>query len=232
MQLSKVTFTGLDDHTDLSQVDEFCHDNPLAEIGVLYSPSWVGTGRYPSVAKIYEFVEKYPHVPKALHICGAGFMEFMDATPHGWMLATKFDRVQLNMNWDKRKGKTPLGGFVEAVRALKRPVIVQYTRGNKELVDAIAPSENVQALFDGSGGRGKLPDFWPAPLPGRACGYAGGLAPGNIFSELQRIDKAAGDAAVWVDMESGVRTDDKFDLEKCRNVMFDVVTWLMKDVGK
>jgi phosphoribosylanthranilate isomerase len=47
-------------------------------------------------------------------------------------------------------------------------------------------------------------------------GYAGGLGPDNLAHEIPRIAKAAGDARVWLDMESGVRSnnDKQFDLDK------------------
>ena len=52
-------------------------------------------------------------------------------------------------------------------------------------------------------------------------GYAGGLGPDNIESELQRIAAAAGDAPFWIDMETRVRSDndEQFDLNKVRRCL-------------
>ena len=70
-----------------------------------------------------------------------------------------------------------------------------------------------------AGFRGIAPDHWPPPLAGHFCGYAGGLNPDNIDRHLDLMRDAAGDELVWIDMESGIRTNDNFDLSKCRRVL-------------
>lgn len=75
----------------------------------------------------------------------------------------------------------------------------------------------VQMLFDRSGGTGKVPDTWPRhPGGGVQVGYAGGINPDNV---LDVIDAIGPDGPYWIDMESGVRTDDWFDLDKCEAVL-------------
>jgi phosphoribosylanthranilate isomerase len=70
--------------------------------------------------------------------------------------------------------------------------------------------DTVDWLFDRSGG------LWP-PHPGgdRLVGYAGGIGPDNVADVLEQIGATG---PYWIDMESGVRTDDRFDLGKCRRV--------------
>ena len=50
-------------------------------------------------------------------------------------------------------------------------------------------------------------------------GYAGGLNPDNIEETLEKLfnDENVGD--FWVDMETGCRTDEKFDLGKVVKVL-------------
>jgi hypothetical protein len=54
------------------------------------------------------------------------------------------------------------------------------------------------------------------------CGYAGGSTPDNGHAELRRIEEACrhsnrgGDVAIWIDMESGLRSDNRFDMSKVR----------------
>lgn len=56
---------------------------------------------------------------------------------------------------------------------------------------------------------------WPSPFPNRTCGYAGGLGPDNLETELPRIIGAARKHPFWIDMESSLRgLDDCFDLGK------------------
>jgi phosphoribosylanthranilate isomerase len=74
-------------------------------------------------------------------------------------------------------------------------------------------------LFDESAGRGISPDSWDAPLPGHFCGYAGGMNPDNVEANIKMIEKVAAGHTTWIDMESGVRTNDRFDLGKMRKVL-------------
>lgn len=67
----------------------------------------------------------------------------------------------------------------------------------------------LNALIDGSHGAGVLPGSWPAPPVGSCwTGYAGGLSPENIDEQLQGIlnASAAEDTAIWIDMETHLRS--------------------------
>ena len=96
--------------------------------------------------------------------------------------------------------------------------IIQYTDRRAGLLPALAGLPNHAILFDASAGRGVAPEGWPAPLPGHFCGYAGGINPDNVAGHIDKI-AAAGAQDTWIDMESGVRTDDRFDLDKVRRVL-------------
>jgi hypothetical protein len=55
------------------------------------------------------------------------------------------------------------------------------------------------------------------------CGYADGLNPDNIGVALPAIAACVPEGQpYWIDMESGVRTDDRFDLDKCELVLMQV----------
>ena len=78
---------------------------------------------------------------------------------------------------------------------------------------------NAVALFDHSGGKGRVPRHWtPIPHQEVFTGYAGGLGPDNLADELKRIHDAVGEATIWIDLETKVRSDDDkvFDLDKVR----------------
>jgi len=53
------------------------------------------------------------------------------------------------------------------------------------------------------------------------CGYAGGLGPDSLASQLPLIAEAAGDARIWIDMERRVRSEDdsQFMLDKVRKCL-------------
>jgi phosphoribosylanthranilate isomerase len=44
------------------------------------------------------------------------------------------------------------------------------------------------------------------------CGYAGGLSPDNVESQIKLIRKVA--SHFWIDAETGLRTNGEFDLTK------------------
>ncbi|MFZ6776852.1 hypothetical protein ACO0LD_08450 [Undibacterium sp. Ji83W] len=73
-------------------------------------------------------------------------------------------------------------------------------------------------LYDVSFGNGVKPATWP-PLQHAHpfCGFSGGIGPASIKDVLQVL-AIAPDTPYWLDMESSVRTDNQFDLSKCRRV--------------
>jgi hypothetical protein len=76
----------------------------------------------------------------------------------------------------------------------------------------------VSVLFDASGGKGVSPKTWPSVPAALGCGFAGGLGPDNLARELRRLEGIVGDRAVWIDMQSRVRSEDGavLDLAKVR----------------
>jgi hypothetical protein len=77
----------------------------------------------------------------------------------------------------------------------------------------------VDWLFDTSFGAGLAPASWPAlpRTPRPFCGYAGGIGPSNVAEVVRKIDAMPGQR-YWIDMESGVRTGGRMDLDKCESV--------------
>lgn len=107
--------------------------------------------------------------------------------------------------------------------------ITQHNEANKSITNQFGQFDghmisNHQVLFDGSGGLGKSPETWTAPLLDKLCGYAGGLGPNNLMTELDKIKNQVQECGglidfhTWIDMESKIRTDDKFDLAKVVDV--------------
>lgn len=69
---------------------------------------------------------------------------------------------------------------------------------------------------------GIAPSAWPKYDDVQWIGYAGGLGPHNLAEQMPRIAEAAGNSHYWVDMETWVRTDGKFDLALVRECI-DIV---------
>lgn len=219
MSLTRVTITGADDDVAVSDLIDLSREFLFVEWGVLVSPKRWGTARYPSRLWIHELAVAWRRadVPVALslHLCGAfarGWMAGDDSRIKTDVGAAGFKRYQINgfttscastMAW------TPLG--VDAVLQVRAEDELQ------EAARVAAAMPRASLLFDPSGGRGIEPFRWPTPPFGARMGYAGGINAENVEQVLADIGPVDGD--FWIDMESGVRTDDRFDLKKVRAVL-------------
>ena len=211
------TLTGVDDATPLDRLVCLSREFPFLEIGVLYSESQAGTGRYPSKERIRALAEAADGPAKmALHVCGRAVADLIVGKGEVSTIANAFPRIQINFIYTNHD--------IAAVRRLflarcTQTLITQHNEANRDLWKLLAEHHNHAVLFDASGGRGIAAAEWPALLPETICGYAGGLGPDTLADELPRIESAAGGARHWIDMEGKLRADDAFDLEKCRRVL-------------
>lgn len=209
--LLSVTFTGVDETTSFSDLARLSATCPAIEWGVLYSHQRAGKeGRYPSLAWIQALQTQWdPRWRRALHLCGSAAHDWIAGDPTMRELAKLFDRVQLNVVGDR----TDQAALRQALEAGAHPaVITQHHAANQGLTDALSGCPQHAVLFDGSGGRGRLPEQWPTPVPGKAVGYAGGLGPATIAQQAQIIGQRVAGHAHWLDMEQALRdAQDRFD---------------------
>lgn len=103
--------------------------------------------------------------------------------------------------------------------------IIQENEYNQALVDAvlnlpISPFSfpRFDFLFDASRGTGIQITEFKKPYAGFLCGYAGGISPDNIHHVLEYLEES-GPGICTIDMESGVRTDNGFDLDKVETIL-------------
>lgn len=230
MNLDRVTITGPDDRTDISELAALTREFPFVEWGILVSKSQEGGPRFPTRRWIEKLVG-YPEMPcglkLSLHVCGRWVRQLMLGTDEISALGVVmcFDRVQLNFHAEHHD--FDLAYAAHALENLGKnggpcEFIVQMdgTKNERMLGDLLGEGLDVSPLFDLSGGAGIVPEEWPSPSPMiRYHGYAGGLGPENLRDELERIGRAAGDRRIWIDMETRVRTDEVLDLEKVRRVL-------------
>jgi hypothetical protein len=246
MNLDRVTITGADDSVSPHALAGLAADFPFVEFGILASATKsVGEPRYPTLAWMDTFRElaMSKRLRASLHLCGRWTRLLMigEIEPIVLQLANGFGRIQLNF----RPDKTPCEPS-KAMKALDRvrrcsvfgrdlEFIFQLegVHGNDRLediavdyVNAYGEPCNMVGLFDMSGGAGRLPGKWPAPMYHNEGvfdyhGYAGGLGPDNLAEQLPLIGEAAGETRIWVDMETKVRSDNdrQFDLAKVRRCL-------------
>lgn len=108
-----------------------------------------------------------------------------------------------------------------AFSQIPRQFCFQDHPGNAALIEVLMergnPAYNA-ILFDASKGTGKSIEDFPQPYHGFFCGYAGGISPDNIDDVIRKIE-AMGPGICTIDMESGVRTNNEFDLDKVKKVL-------------
>lgn len=198
-----ITFVGVDRQTDLIEADKLACEYPI-EWGVLFPPNNNDVA-YPSI----EVVEQILNIGgrKSAHLCFdiADEVVSSGSVPASVPLA-HFERVQINA----RGQSVPEGCFkkiqdnygVQAILQLKGSVF--------------NPVNGFQQIYDCSDGTGKLPEKVPPHPDGKTLvGYAGGIGPDTVSQYMEMIDK---NGPFWIDMQSRIRTNGWFDLEKVRHV--------------
>lgn len=200
-----ITFTGIDDRTRPANCAAISAKFPV-EFAFLYSGNRTDP-RYSGLHLLEEFQKR--RLRTAVHLCGdAARTAIRDGIYPGDVL--RADRIQLNL----RDAEYDWEGLQRISR--RRPTIRQ-TRDTGAW--PLTPLD-VAPLLDGSGGRGVPIESFPAAPPAQLVGYAGGLGPGSVRPFLDRLP--AHPHGFWIDMETGVRTDDWFDPAKCLAVCREV----------
>lgn len=225
MRVETVTISGADDNTKFRDLVIISEEYPFVEWGILLSSSRSGESRYPSKLWLEKLANPYYVLNLSGHLCGKyirdikdGFNTFKEDI--NWEM---FQRFQLNFAGNY---KVSYERFLEALFLIDKhkQIIFQVDSPENELLrNIIRAGVNAVPLFDISGGRGKLPEEWPKPIIGILCGYAGGLSPDNIENQLLQLSKIIPEEAnIWIDMESGVRTNDVLDMDKVK-LCLDIV---------
>lgn len=213
------TLTGVDSYSDLHELSDLAHEFPFVEFGVLLSRTMPGQeNRYPHLQQLETIIDRLTGsgAAVALHICGKAVSEFVTTPGEIRELASRVGRVQLNFAADRvHFGMQELD---DVITQHGRPVITQHNRANHSVAGALT-AVNHQVLFDTSGGLGIRADKWPKPLKGKICGYAGGIGPATAAQDVETAFECTDGAPCWIDMESLVRSDDKFDASLARSVL-------------
>lgn len=186
-----ITFTGLDDRTDLKRADELANKYPI-EWGLLFSHK-NSDARYASSQTLAEATEIAGK--KSVHLCGSAAREYPCLPKPVLNIFSSVDRMQLN-------GVKPL------CHAKHCHVDLIFQKSEFDFITKFQ-------LFDVSGGRGEFPCAIPSPKTNGLVGYAGGMGPNTVIEYLRMINC---ENPFWIDMESNIRTNGWFDLDKVERV--------------
>lgn len=216
MRLTRVTITGADDSVDPWALVDLSAEFPFVEWGILYSAKLVGSPRFPTYQWRHSFAKLLDDHDgaTALHLCGAASRNVMGGE-HVLPCPFSYKRVQLNGFSEYRLPKLRAATLLDGHEFILQ---CQTSAALDHAAELAKLHPNVSALWDFSGGRGFL-DFdmvtsWPAPA-GLRVGRAGGISPDNVVDVIESLAEGTS----WIDMESGVRTDERFDLTKVRRVL-------------
>ncbi len=234
--LNRVTITGADNSMPHQPLIRLSRLYPFTEFGILLSESKQGTNRYPSSDWFFG-LGNYD-LRLSGHLCGRWARDLVSGDFHSgnrvpasesfhlgnrihiWKL---FTRLQLNIsNILSDVPKQQLQSIIDACP--DKRLIMQV---GKDGIPANLNGLACDFLFDSSGGRGELATGWPAFVPN--CGYAGGLTPHNLADELTKISEVVPEGNLtWIDVESGVRTNDVFDIGKVERFLSIANAYVLK----
>lgn len=218
-KLKGLSFNGLDTMTNLSRAMDIQEKYPLVEFGVLLSGNWSKNGnRYfnPNFIKVlWDF-----DLNLSLHLCGRiarrairnDFQPGIDLCGGYFNL---FQRVQINIA--SYGDKNPKDVVLDIPETVREVIIQQKSADDCKLFTDFYTAhkdslgDKVSVLIDGSGGNGVETELNILETTAKV-GYAGGIKEENIISKLDYLMEHTDN--FWIDLESGARTDDYFDLGK------------------
>ena len=223
LKLKHITFTGIGNDTNPKTLKEIQNEFPLVEWGILMSKNWKENGpRYFNPDFIFGIKSMKLNLNLSCHVCGycARHVINNDWRPLIQLTNYQFDifkRCQVNISTTLPKPNTP---FVRPYVTLDELIIQQRSENDLLVFDTIKNRTHMSVLLDDSNGRGIDATIRPLFRHGLKVGYAGGINPDNVGDKLYQLLRNAKED-FWIDMESGIRTEDKFDLNKVYKVLHE-----------
>ena len=235
--LKQVTFTGVDNWTDVSRMKAIQKKYPWTEFGILVSKNNTASeevNRYPGIDKIREVLESVEedYQSISMHFCGEAArkaalsdnpMYILSALGNAQdvkeLMKFRVRRVQLNLTKmagaikpvDKQNYKDrPV--YWNIIVPLKLETEMYFYSMRESYIHAWQGNfgKIMQGFQDNSGGRGIRESKWVAPMLS-FFGYAGGISEENVLEVLDEIEvarkKLPRDYFYWIDMESSLRDE-------------------------
>ena len=192
-------------------------------------------------------LNKYDYLADfSLHFCGSSVFSFISRINENYInIAEKANRIQLNFNYSNlSKTKKELLKDYFLYSEIKIPHIIQINEGNLEFLNflkeniKISKRKNINFLMDSSGGNGieitnfKIPETFDINNYKKKYikkniylfGFSGGLSLENIKEKAEKIKVQNKDEFwfkndFWIDFETNIRTNNKFDLDKIQKIL-------------
>lgn len=224
--LKLISFVGIDEKTILEDILKMESVVPY-EFGVLFSDSKSLTNhiRYPNYKFCKEFLEWgiKNNVQTSLHLCGTVIERFLNKEKDVLDLCADAGRIQLNLNIKEYPDHEDLSSRIWSVQKFTGYSIILQQNKTKEKFMQVFLKQNtfpISLLHDGSGGFGREITQTVPPDDRHFTGYAGGIKPENVSKIVGLIENNnPNNRPYYIDMESGVRVDNVFSIEKCKEVI-------------
>lgn len=222
-----VSFIGVDQYTDLAEIPKLVASCSMPlEFGILYSVDRAGhQNRYPSWTTCEEILKylRAHNVVTSIHLCGKPAIEkYLNADPQ-YVDLCQHSPVQLNFKMADYDPEILLPRLAEAITKFRGPVVLQYNESKIKFMDMILNSplvDRIIVLHDASGGFGHKIEQVMSPFTKCLTGYAGGIGPDTVEEIVKIIDHANPEnLPYYIDMESGVRIDDRFSIQQLDNLL-------------
>lgn len=204
---SFIAFTGVDDPALAGGLQALSARYPI-EWGLLIDDDRTDEPLFPTPDRRAALLAQ-PGLRWAAHVCGREARAIANDPAAARVDLSGFQRLQVNHSF---AGSGP--AQIENVVRFGR------SRGLRTLLQCggdFPADPRLDWLFDTSFGTGAAPSHWPAVSAAAFGGFSGGIGPANAREVVAAIAAPAG-AQYWIDMESGIRTDGRFDLAKCEAV--------------
>ena len=221
MRLTKVTFTGVDERTDVKRLVRLQKKYPYVEFGVLLSYDWQENGnRFLDPSFLVNFKGKGLNL--SAHFCGQAAIDIAVGKKFNLekLIGNNlmiFRRCQLNLKADRLftelRRLAPIPYIDEVIVQMHTPELCQRFLNDQRPLFA-------SYLLDASCGCGIDTPIQIITSPGVHIGYAGGIGSDNVADKLRTLLEYPSDEKFWIDMETRVRTcEDWFDLDKVEEVL-------------
>lgn len=221
MKLKYITCSDPREDTSVRSILNFVEKYPISELGVQAHPgpmSYKGRRRgwFNQIMFLCEQMSKQPNI--ALHInyewCDCMCQGIIPYEIDKWIHANNeisgepiIKRIQLNIG-DKTDFMNPEKLSELIKHHDKQEFILPYNPKVARQIESLKRTgAKFSLLFDGSYGAGISPEKWEKPVyEDIPNGYAGGLGPGNIAINLNKINKLLPkDYETWIDAEGRLR---------------------------
>lgn len=225
----KLSITGPDNLVKQESLKLLTDKYSNLEFALLYFPEKENQNRNPGVEWRNKFFSIIPKKNTAIHLCGKEvFDTILSEEFEKSQLFTelkKANRIQININ--ARKDiftHKEVQSIYSILLSYHFTLILQYHERSKDWILPYIKNnsvENIHVLLDSSLGKGIAPkEFtFPEDLKNINCpiGFAGGFNPENIKNFHEQI-KQFKLSKYWLDLETGSRTNDIFDIKKAENL--------------